>query len=164
MFATMGASAGSEALLTKVYDKMARREGDPPATALLMGWNNLPARAEKSLYDLADVLPEHESLGFVCAGDSLRASWPSSWLAISDRLARGSKPADWQEFRQRFERHLQEFGHMVFDLDFAKPLPRDHPEPMLEVIKMYLRGEGVNPYERQKASEQKRIQTAEDVP
>jgi rifampicin phosphotransferase len=52
---------------------------------------------------------------------------------------------------------------MVFDLDLAKPLPRDHPEPMLEAVKMYLRGEGANPYERQKASEQKRIQTAESA-
>jgi pyruvate,water dikinase len=32
---------------------------------------------------------------------------------------------------------------------------------MLETIKMYLRGEGRDPHERQKASEQKRIQTAE---
>jgi pyruvate,water dikinase len=70
---------------------------------------------------------------------------------------------DWEEFCLRFNRHLQEFGHMIFELDFAKPLPRDHPEPMLEAIKMYLRGEGTNPYERQKASELKRIQTTESV-
>ncbi|HSQ17703.1 MAG TPA: PEP/pyruvate-binding domain-containing protein, partial [Anaerolineales bacterium] len=31
LFATMGASAGSEMLLTKVYDSLAKREGDPPA-------------------------------------------------------------------------------------------------------------------------------------
>jgi hypothetical protein len=46
LFATMGASAGSELLLTKVYDKLAKRDGDPPATVLLMGWNNIPVRAE----------------------------------------------------------------------------------------------------------------------
>ena len=34
---------------------------------------------------------------------------------------------------------------------------------MLETIKMYLRGEGTNPYERQQASEQKRIRTAETM-
>jgi pyruvate,water dikinase len=50
---------------------------------------------------------------------------------------------------------------MVFELDFAKPLPSDCPAPMLEVVKMYLRGEGTNPHERQKSSEQRRIQTAE---
>ena len=52
---------------------------------------------------------------------------------------------------------------MIFELDFAKVLPRDHFESMLEVIKMYLRGEGNNPYERQKASQELRIRTREQV-
>jgi phosphohistidine swiveling domain-containing protein len=157
-FATMGASAGSEGLLTKVYDKMARTAGDPPATALLMGWNNLPVRAEKSLFDLSDF----------CRMDELLSSYiletPSVQLAeqlTGDQLPAGIEAGSWNAFRQRFDRHLQEFGHMVFDLDFAKPLPRDQPEPMLEAIKMYLRGEGANPYERQRASEEKRIKTKE---
>ncbi len=34
---------------------------------------------------------------------------------------------------------------------------------MLETIKMYLRGEGTNPHERQQASEQKRVQTTETM-
>ena len=34
---------------------------------------------------------------------------------------------------------------------------------MLETIKMYLRGEGTNPYERQQASQQKRIETTETM-
>ena len=34
---------------------------------------------------------------------------------------------------------------------------------MLENIKMYLRGEGTNPHERQQASEQKRIETTETM-
>jgi hypothetical protein len=54
LFATMGASAGGEGLLTQVYNKFAKRDGDPEATALLMGWDNIPVRAEKSLYDLAN--------------------------------------------------------------------------------------------------------------
>ena len=158
MFATMGASAGSEGLLTRVYEKMVRRAGDPPATALLMGWDNLPIRAEKSLYDLAGFCREHESLG------AYMLQTPSSELAagLAGSLApAGVGPDDWQEFSRRFDRHLQDFGYMVFDLDLAKPLPRDHPEPMLEVVKMHLRGEGANPHERQKASQQRRIQTAE---
>jgi phosphoenolpyruvate synthase/pyruvate phosphate dikinase len=158
MFATMGASAGSEGLLTKVYDKMARQAGDPPATAMLMGWNNLPSRAEKSLYDLAGFCRTQELLG------SYILETLSEQLAEKlngDQLPAGIEVEAWSEFRQRFDRHLQEFGHMIFDLDFAKPLPRDQPEPMMEAIKMYLRDEGVNPYARQKASEQKRIQTTE---
>jgi rifampicin phosphotransferase len=46
-------------------------------------------------------------------------------------------------------------------MDFAESLPHDHPEMLLETIKMYLRGQGTNPHERQHASEEKRIQTAD---
>jgi rifampicin phosphotransferase len=160
MFATMGASAGSEALLTKVYEKMAQRPGDPPASVLLMGWDNIPSRAEKSLYDLAKLCQEHEKLGeYVIKTPTGELV---DWLKSNDNPPEVDI-ADWQELCQRFGRHLEEFGHMVFDLDIAKPLPRDHPEPMLEAVKMYLHGEGANPYERQKASEQKRIQTAENA-
>ena len=72
MFATMGASAGSEGLLTRVYDKMVRREGDPPATALLMGWDNIPIRAEKSLYDLAQFCREHPALEVYAAENVIK--------------------------------------------------------------------------------------------
>ena len=160
LFATMGASAGSELLLTKVYDKLAKRDGDPPATALLMGWNNIPVRAEKSLYDLATWCREHETL----AAFLLVA--PSKQLA--DQLARGQAPAevnaeDWKELQARFKEHLKQFGHIVFQLDFAEPLPLDDPSPMLENVKMYLRGEGVNPHERQQVNEAKRLQTADTM-
>jgi phosphohistidine swiveling domain-containing protein len=160
MFATMGASAGSEGLLTKVYNKYAQRPGDPPANVLLMGWDNIPSRAEKSLFDLAGFCREHEQLKATVLNTP------------SNKLVEGLKShhapveiegGEWQEFTQRFDWHLQEFGYMIFELDFAKTLPRDQPELMLEAVKMYLRGEGVNPYERQEASEQKRIQTAESA-
>ncbi|NPV76295.1 MAG: hypothetical protein HPY59_07940 [Anaerolineae bacterium] len=157
MFATMGASAGSEGLLTRVYEKMTRREGDPPAAALLMGWNNLPIRSEKSLYDLAGFCRERPEIqAHVLQTDSHKLVRELEM----DQSPAGVPAQDWQEFRRRFDQHLQQFGHMIFELDFAKPLPRDHPEPMLEAIKMYLEGKGSNPYERQKASEERRIHTA----
>jgi len=158
LFATMGASAGSEALLTKLYQKMTWREGDPPAQAMLMGWDNLPIHAEKSLFDLAAFCRERPSL----AAHLLQA--PSTTLAgeLEDRLTPEGIDSDaWESFRQRFVDHMDTFGHMVFELDYAKPLPRDHPEPALEAIKMYLRGEGANPYERQRQSEERRIQTTQ---
>ncbi len=51
-----------------------------------------------------------------------------------------------------FAEHLDQFGHIIYELDFAKPLPIDDPTPMLETVKMYLGGEGVNPHERQRSS------------
>ena len=158
LFATIGASAGSEGLLTKIYGAMAKREGDPPATTLVMGYNNIPVQAEKSLYDLATWCQADEQLA-----DYILAT-PSE--ALAEQLRQNKPPLrvsaeQWQAFQENFNQHLRQFGYMVYELDFAKPLPLDDPTPMLETIKMYLRGEGVNPHERQQSSEAKRIRTAQ---
>ena len=160
MLATMGASSGSEMLLTQVYDRLARQAGDPPAATLLMGWDSIPIQAEKSLYSLAEFCKEHEPL------QAYAMQTPTSQLLDqiqSNQAPSGIAPAEWHEFCQRFDRHMQDFGHMIFELDFAKPLPRDHPEPILEAIKMYLHGEGANPYDRQKASEERRVRMGQQV-
>jgi pyruvate,water dikinase len=160
LFATMGASAGSELLLTNVYNRMVKRAGDPPAAVLLMGWDNIPVQSEKSLYDMAIWCRQREGLAeFV-----LRT--PSRELARrleQDQVPAGVEEADWAELRDRFRQHRERFGHIVFQLDFAEPLPRDDPAPMLETLKLFLRGEGVNPHERQRLSEQKRVKTAAEA-
>jgi len=156
MFATMGASAGSEMLLTNAYNKMAKQEGDPDATALLMGWDNIPVRSEKSLYDIAMWVRENDEL------EKFILETPTAELVKKD-IDLGDSTNQWNEFTSRLQAHLDTFGHVIFQLDFAEDLPRDHPEMMLETIKMYLRGEGTNPYERQGASQQKRIETAETM-
>ena len=155
MFATMGASAGSEGLLTKAYDKLAKQEGDPEANTLLMGWDNIPVRAEKSLYDIAMWARENEELA------RYLLNTPSHELVAMLEQPDSCPTSLYPEFAARFQRHLENFGHIVFQLDFAEPLPLDHPEMMLENIKMYLLGKGVNPHERQKNSEQRRIQTTD---
>jgi pyruvate,water dikinase len=85
---------------------------------------------------------------------------------LAEQLANGQPPLevnaeDWEELQARLAQHLKQFGYVVFQLDFAEPLPLDDPSPMLENVKMYLRGEGVNPHERQQISEAKRVQTTE---
>jgi pyruvate,water dikinase len=160
MFATMGASAGSEGLLTKVYEKLAQRDGDPPAATLLMGWDNIAVRAEKARYDLAMWCKDHPAL------DAYIQVTPAAKLA--EQLREDPVPVDvmetdWRDFQNRFNQHLQQYGHIIYQMDFAHDLPLDHPEPMLETVKMYLRGEGTNPHDRQRASEEKRIQTTETM-
>jgi phosphoenolpyruvate synthase/pyruvate phosphate dikinase len=157
MFATMGASAGSEMLLTRAYDKMAKQEGDPEATALLMGWDNIPVRSEKSLYDLAMWVKEDENLS------DYILNTPSKNLVEKLDTPDSVSVSQFAEFVVRFQTHLDDFGYVVFQLDFAEDLPRDHPDMMLETVKMYLRGEGTNPHERQQTSEQKRVQTADTM-
>jgi pyruvate,water dikinase len=153
LVATTGASAGSELLFTRVYNKLIRREGDPAATTFLMGYDSTPIRAEKSLYDLAAWAQARPALA------AYLLDTPSADLAA--HLLPTPLPPDWPEFRERLQAHLRTYGHIIYDLDFARPLPLDDPTPMLETIKMYLRGEGVNPHERQRAAEEKRVQSAE---
>jgi pyruvate,water dikinase len=153
----MGASAGSEGLLTQVYNKMAKREGDPEANTLLMGWDNIPVRSEKSLFDIAVWIREDEKLSKYILNTS-------SHDLVGSLEKPDSVPVPlFPEFAVRFKAYLEKFGHLVFQLDFAEPLPLDHPELLLETIKMYMRGQGTNPHERQHASAEKRIQTAETM-
>jgi phosphohistidine swiveling domain-containing protein len=154
MVATTGASAGAEGLFTRVYEKMIQRDGDPAAVTFLMGYDSTPIQAEKSLYDLATWTQEQDDIAAYLLGT------PTERLAA--QLSADQSPvADWPAFCERLQAYLQAYGHIIYDLDFAKPLPVDDPAPMLETIKMYLRDQGVNPHERQRAAEAKRVQAAE---
>jgi phosphohistidine swiveling domain-containing protein len=158
LVATTGASAGAEMLFTNVYNKLIRRTGDPEAAVFLMGYDSTPILAEKSLYDLAEWVRERPELA------EHILSTPSADIAarfLDSPPGEESGVREWPDFRARLQAHLNTYGHIIYDLDFAKPLPLDDPAPMLETAKMYLRGEGVNPHERQRAAEEKREQSAE---
>ena len=155
MFATMGASSGSELLLTNAYNKLAKQDGDPEAVTLLMGWNNIPVRSEKSLYNIALWIQKDKSLA------EYILNTPTKELVEIPETGNPAISSQFTEFTSQLQIHMATFGHVVFQLDFAEDLPRDHPEMMLETIKMYLRGEGANPHERQQISEKKRVETTE---
>jgi phosphohistidine swiveling domain-containing protein/uncharacterized protein (UPF0147 family) len=143
----LGACAGSEGLTTSLYDKMIKREGDPIAPALVMGYDSVPVLAEKALYDLAQWCQTQSDL----SNFLLKADNP----LIIDSLASKTTPEGvnvdhWLEWKDRFNNYLREFGHSIYDLDFGEPLPSDNPAPFLENCKLYISGEGQNPYERQK--------------
>jgi len=126
-----------------------------------MGWNNLPIRSEKSLYDIAMWVKSNENLM------KYLLETPTGELTAQLTPLSGSKVEleanVWDEFTSRLQAHMDNFGHIIFQLDFAEPLPLDHPEMMIETIKMYLRGDGTNPHQRQQASEVKRIETTETM-
>jgi pyruvate,water dikinase len=114
----------SELLLTQAYDRFVRRPGDPPAMTLLLGFDSTPIRAEKSLYDLAQ------------------------WVRAQPTREEYER---WPELQTRLAEHLARFGHTVFDLDFAKPLPADDPPLALESLKHALDGSARDPHARQAA-------------
>src|SRR4030095_9050531 len=56
----------------------------------------------------------------------------------------------WHEWHTRFQVHLSAYGHMVYNLDFMNPVPADDPVPLLETVRFFVSGNGVDPYERQR--------------
>jgi len=142
----------SEALFTMTY-KLVKGKDDPSAPTYLMGFDSLPIQAEKSLYDLSLWSRDKEDLvAFLSA---------SSGTELASRLDDLRPPeevdeADWSEFVKRFKDHLCQFGHTIYNLDFASPTPADDPAPVLETLKLFVAGQGTNPYERQRESVERR--------
>jgi pyruvate,water dikinase len=148
MASTMGPSAGSETLFTNVYERLVRKDGDPSASTYLMGFDNIPLKSEKALFDLSKWCQDQPSL------TSYLVETPSEEL-VKD-FFQESAPEHvgqiiWDEWHQRFREYLNLFGYSIYDMDFAKPLPMDEPEPILEMLKLFLTGQGKSPYERQQS-------------
>lgn len=155
MTSTMGPSAGSEGLFTQIYQKRVMRSGDPAAPVFLMGFDSYPILAEKALYDLAAW----------CRGQEPLKTYLGAATAeqVASQFKSASRPASlpdelWHEFCRRFRRYLDDHGYSIYDMDFAKSLPMDEPGPILETLKLFLAGQGKNPYHRQQASAERREQ------
>jgi pyruvate,water dikinase len=136
----------TESMFTKYYEHVVRRADDPPAVTFLLGLDSAPIRAEQSLFDLA--------------------AWARTRPALADALRAGAVDADepppgvdagmWQEWCDRLEQHLARFGHTVYNLDFAVPVPADDPAPVIGTVRFYLDGGGTEPRERQRRAAQRR--------
>jgi phosphohistidine swiveling domain-containing protein len=160
MASTMGPSAGSEMLFTNVYEKLAKRPGDPTAPTFLMGFDSIPIKGEKALYDLALWCQEHEALAAYLtntAADQIAAQLDHDGApeSVSAEL--------WHEFQVRFRDYLDRYGYSIYDMDFAKLLPMDDPAPLLEMLELFIKGQGKSPYERQQAYAERREQAMKSV-
>ena len=150
----------SEGLFTVAYNALIKRRDDPAAPTYLMGFDSIPIRAEKSLYDLADWVRTCEGLA------AHLSDTPTSRLAT--QLEEGQTPpdvtaGDWCEWQRRFREHLQQYGHTIYNLDFANPVPADDPAPLLETLKLFISGQGTSPHTRQQASVQRRERATQAV-
>ncbi len=145
----------TEAWFTAVYNRLIKRRDDPAAPTYLLGYDSLPIQADKSLYSLVEWTRQQPALA-QCLQHT-----PTSQLAAlcdSDLVPADVPPVVWQEWRARFHRHLHQFGHMIYDLDFIYPVSADDPAPVLEGLKLYLRGQGTNPFTRQRLLVERRQQ------
>ena len=134
----------SEMTFSNIYKMLMKRKGEPDPATFLFGAENQAVRAEKSLFDLAMWIKEQPAL--------LEALHKEPAGQITQHLPGPETEAAWGEFRSRFNAHLAEYGHIIYDLDFAKPVPADDPIPLVEALKAYLDGTAGNPYERQAAA------------
>jgi pyruvate,water dikinase len=148
----------SEALFTWYYDRLIRRPGDPPAQMFLLGFDSAPIWAEKSLYGLAAWCRERPGLAAALLGTPSNRALD---LLETDLSPAGVDEAAWREYVSRFREHLDRHGRMIYDLDFAKPVPADDPAPTFDALKYYLRGEGKDPGERQRAAAGRREEVTE---
>lgn len=130
----------SEAAFRAAYDRLARRDGDPPSLDLLLGLDSAPIRAEQSLWDLAE--------------------WAHRHPATAVALRAGRVPDD-PTWHQLLHDHLRRYGHALYTLDVAVSTPADHPEPLLATLRQYVEGHGDDPHERQqRAAERREAATA----
>ena len=142
----------SEGLFTAVY-RLLKRKSDAEAFTYLLGFDSLPLRGEKSLFDLAGWARMQPQLA------AYLSETPSTELAgqvAEDEAPAGVDAQQWQIWQSRFREHLRCYGHMIYNLDFANPVPVDDPAPILETLKLFLSEQGVNPYERQQAAADRR--------
>ncbi len=128
------------------YDRLVKRRDDPPATTFLLGLDSEPIMAEKSLFDLATWSQAQPGL----------AEWlaETSTASIIDHLRASGSPGsvsdgDWQTWRERFQAHLDRYGAMLYDMDFAHAVPADDPSPLIDTLRFYLAGAVGDPSARQ---------------
>jgi phosphohistidine swiveling domain-containing protein len=144
-------AATSEILFTWFYDAVVRQKDDPPAQVFVLGFDSEPIRAEKSLYDLATWTRDQPELA-----ESVFSLPPREFL----QRAATSDDSFWHEWHNRFQAHLNAYGHTVYNLDFANPVPADDPIPLLETLRFFVSGKGSDPYQRQRRLATRREQAA----
>lgn len=149
----------SEAWFTFTY-KFLKRKDDPKAPVYLMGFDNIPLKAEKALYDLAQWTKVYPHLQHHLI--QMKSSEIARSL-MTDALPGKVEKEIWQAWCSRFQVYLKKFGHMIYNLDFGNPVPADEPEPVLETFKLFLKDGGVNPYERQQQSVKRRERAVHEM-
>lgn len=152
---TIPTSMIREFTFTRFYNAFIKRRSDPDASIFVFGADNHALRSEKALFDLAMWVKGQPEL----AEYLTRTPADEFWTALQN----DPKPVQvMKEFSSRFGAYLREFGHAIYDLDFAKSVPADSPAPLIETLKVYLSGKN-NPYERQRAALERSEQAAEKI-
>ena len=144
---TMPVAMMAELAFAGFYDRLVARKGDPPAVTFLLGLDSEPILAEKSLFDLATWSQAQPGLAASLAETPTRS--------IVDYLSDSASPpptpdTEWPAWRERFHAHLERYGAMLYDMDFARAVPADDPSPLIDTLRFYLTGAAGDPGARQR--------------
>jgi len=146
----------SELFFSLFYNALIKRKKDPVAATFLLGLDNLALRAEKSLFSLAQSAQAQPDLASYLQQTPAQAVWTA--------LQADPVPAPMMgEFADRFAAHLAEYGHLTYDLDFMNPVPAEQPILLLDTLKVFISGQGNNPFTRQGAQERARQQSEQAI-
>lgn len=149
------AASFSEILFARFYNSLVKKTGDPAPETLLFGLDNHALRAEKCLYDIALWVKQQPSLAEAFQACPAQVLWLEMQSEAED--------SPWRSLRERFTAYLRDYGAVLYDLDFAKPLPADDPVPLLDAVKALISGAGRNPYERQQFAIEQREEAVERI-
>ncbi len=150
----------TELLFTQVYNKFLKKRNAPSALTFVLGYDSAPIQAEKSLYDLAQWVRKQPELAAALANMS-----GEQFITAYRKQAAQEAAEDgaWPEFWRRLAEHLARFGHTIYDLDFAKAVLADDPEPVFETLKFFLSGQAPDPHARQEATAAAREQAVKTM-
>jgi pyruvate,water dikinase len=156
---TLPAASMSEILFTRLYNSLTKRKQDPEATVFLLGSETVALQSEKSLFDLAMWLRTNSLEEYILRTPN------DQLLADLEQVAPPSPLSAelWNEWQDRFQKHLNEFGRTAYEFDFANPTPVETPGPLLDALKAFLEGKAHDPYARQREAIAKREQATQSI-
>ncbi len=122
-------SAMAELTFAAAYDRLVRRRGEPESTTFVIGFDSAPIRAEQELYGVATWVRKHPALATALADPGFDP--------FGDPPAGVAEPV-WEEWLGRLNTYLADYGHTVFNLDFANPVPADDPSSTVESLRFFV--------------------------
>ncbi len=143
----------NEGLFMRYYNRKLKKKVGQPYHLLLLGDDTVPILADKALYLLAQTIGQDAALR--------KEVLETDTATLVDYVK--SKGNEGQVLHDKLAAHLKTFGHMVYDLDFAKPTPADDPAPVLELLKAYVAGQAESPILRQQRAQSRRQEIQEKV-
>ena len=157
---TLPAASMSEVFFSRFYNGFVKRKSDPEFTALLFGFETMPMRAEKSLFDIATWLKEQP----VLAAYTLQTATETLIADYKRETPPTGIPIElWVQWQAQLHEHFDTFGRTAYEFDFINPTPAEAPSPQFEAIKLFLEGKAASPYVRQETAVTQREQATQAI-